>query len=1063
MTALKIGFHVGPGGNRDGIGNYFTTLNEAGIPVFLKSVDDYGICGELLQIGSANNVYNTAVYRISTAGQADGKDYDVPDYSLAPDAAAQKHWQITRAKLPPGFDTRVWVEPVNEIDQERADWMGWFAYHLARLANSQGYKVTLFGWSAGEPEPADWELPGMLQYLRYCAANPALAAVSLHEYSFDRSDIEADYPYLVGRFTQLFLAANRHGIGLPTVHITEWGWEKGLIPASVMQAIDHIRWAQSLYEPFPQIVGASIWYLGPGFDGIANQAQKLIAPLTALALEYGPGDSPPPPPPTDPPPAAALKNGSFEDGWLTLPPLPNSLKNQQPNGWTLQIAEPGQPAWDFRNQKENIPLVPDGWPECVHKLASQLPPPQRPGGPDALILDGVVVYKIFSRSDKFAAALSQSFTEAKATRYVLPVNVHYQGPVNADSPDTAQLQIWVNGSKVKTMLVADLPDRQWVYPEFAAPKGVVRVEIRVASIWKMGVDFFFDHIHPIGIVEPPPPPPTPTVNYVVKAHLTPQSLTRAEYDQITDVAFPLKESVVSSADDAARLVAPGKPGSKVITWWPERWADDIILWLKAKGVQLVETRPLPPDPHIVRLDINPTYNQRDARWGDVYMGKDGTEDKYIKNWGCLVASYAMQAKHMGLGTYTPDQMWSKMKAAGATSGPFVQGGALRTTFPDHVKYLGYQTGGTNLYTRIIDSLQRGYSVPVRVDFKPSTPGVWEQHWCLAMGCDPVTSRIQIADPWHGDTVWVDERYGVDGPDILTALFYERQSSPPPPTPTGNALLGLHASADPSILPAEIAEFATLQPGVIKVMSLHDPVAIAQLAAAHPTARWIVRAYISGQEGGKPRAISPTQFVTDTINDVRRTLDVLRGREVVVELHNEPNLRAEGMGGGVWADGKQFNAWFIQVLSAYRVQLPGVKFMFPGLSPGGTIIQDGLTFRVDNQIFATDCTQAIAAADALGIHAYWNSNDAPLPTALAVVDWYLAKFGKDIWITEASNNKGAPAEVMAQDYVAFWREIRKRPRVRGVTYFVASASDPAYGHETWVDKGIAAKVRHFLAR
>jgi hypothetical protein len=32
------------------------------------------------------------------------------------------------------------------------------------------------------------------------------------------------------------------------------------------------------------VKGAAVWYLGPGFGGIANQTQKLIAPLRDYSL-----------------------------------------------------------------------------------------------------------------------------------------------------------------------------------------------------------------------------------------------------------------------------------------------------------------------------------------------------------------------------------------------------------------------------------------------------------------------------------------------------------------------------------------------------------------------------------------------------------------------------------------------------------------------------------------------------------------------------------------------------------------------------------------------------------
>ncbi len=91
--------------------------------------------------------------------------------------------------------------------------------------------------------------------------------------------------------------------------------------------------------------------------------------------------------------------------------------------------------------------------------------------------------------------------------------------------------------------------------------------------------------------QPPDPPQPPTngdVPYVVIAHLGPQNLTLEEHQKIVRTAHPNKESVVQSADDVARLVAPGQPGSKVYVWETSRWTDDIDAWLRAHGVSNIE-------------------------------------------------------------------------------------------------------------------------------------------------------------------------------------------------------------------------------------------------------------------------------------------------------------------------------------------------------------------------------------------------------------------------------------------------------------------------------------------
>lgn len=273
-------------------------------------------------------------------------------------------------------------------------------------------------------------------------------------------------------------------------------------------------------------------------------------------------------------------------------------------------------------------------------------------------------------------------------------------------------------------------------------------------------------------------------------------------------------------------------------------------------------------------------------------------------------------------------------------------------------------------------------------------------------------------------------------------------SPDPPT-LGNCRLGLHASADPDIKEAEFREFAELRPGIIKVLSFHSGEAIARLARDHPDAAFVVRAFLDF--GG--RTIDPAQFITDTLPDTRRALNALAGRDVVVELHNEPNLIAEGLGAS-WADGAAFAAWWLDLLQRYRQALPGVRFIYPGLSPGPTVAH----VRQDHIAFLESSRPAIEAADGMGIHLYWSAV-APMNFALSTLDDYLTRVRyKPLWVTEASNNKtGTSLEAKAQQYLQFWHELQKRPTVQGVTYFVASASAQTFAEEVWVGRGIGKMV------
>ncbi|MCP5097419.1 MAG: hypothetical protein GY943_17885 [Chloroflexi bacterium] len=190
------------------------------------------------------------------------------------------------AKIPPEFNKElVWIEPINEVDKNLCGWLGRFAIHIANLAQRDGYKVSLFAWSSGEPEAEGWLKPEMLDYLRLCAKRPEQAAVAIHEYSFLAHNINDGRPYKVGRFQLLFDICDRHNISRPTIHITEWGWALDEVPSS-QKAIEHVIDIGQLYAPYPTIKGAAIWYLGPGFRGVANQTQRLIKPMADFTLRH---------------------------------------------------------------------------------------------------------------------------------------------------------------------------------------------------------------------------------------------------------------------------------------------------------------------------------------------------------------------------------------------------------------------------------------------------------------------------------------------------------------------------------------------------------------------------------------------------------------------------------------------------------------------------------------------------------------------------------------------------------------------------------------------------------
>lgn len=106
----------------------------------------------------------------------------------------------------------------------------------------------------------------MQQFLELAGNNPDRVAVALHEYSYVQDNLDRFYPHLVGRFQMLYDVCDTNGITRPTVLVTEFGWVYDDIAQSVQQAIEvELPWAAEMYAHYPNVWGAAIWYLGPGF------------------------------------------------------------------------------------------------------------------------------------------------------------------------------------------------------------------------------------------------------------------------------------------------------------------------------------------------------------------------------------------------------------------------------------------------------------------------------------------------------------------------------------------------------------------------------------------------------------------------------------------------------------------------------------------------------------------------------------------------------------------------------------------------------------------------------
>lgn len=543
----------------------------AGTPI--KAVDNVQLLGEVKQI---NPQLKTVLRHWYDHGQV----FDNSPYSVLLDRAAAFFASFIDGTFAQYAATVDYVETYNEtlansqtpeekqwrINQERAMCEVWARDYKARFPH---IKLVLANAAIGNDIP--WEYADLA--VSYGHVLGYHAYIGVHKGAIS----PADAIWLSGRWKQMDAAYRQkvsptHPNGIH-VHwlITEAGpcWDRtgtgSLDPNAGWKNGEVCGGSLEKYRQFLGVFmnSAATWnksngnrFLGgvlftSGTDDVWEEF-NLTADhwdnLAAFIKDFKPGDPPPPPPP--PVPSSALKNGSFENGWDTLPPLPNSLKNQRPNDWQLETKNPGDTCWDFRNQKLNAPLVADGWPECVHKLAypNGLPEDESPGGADPLILDGTHVYKIFSMADKFAAALRQEFTATGTLR--LRIRTHYHGPVNADSPDTAQVKILVNGVERKHLkALPDLPNKKWVQIDIPV-NGVTKLEVRFASIWKMGIDFFMDKWE---VIAGSPPPTSPQVETRVQL-LRPRFMSDAQWLKIRNLMEAGIDAALIGRSDAQTIV-----------------------------------------------------------------------------------------------------------------------------------------------------------------------------------------------------------------------------------------------------------------------------------------------------------------------------------------------------------------------------------------------------------------------------------------------------------------------------------------------------------------------------
>ncbi len=316
MVFVKVGFHMGGGGNPTGIGDYMRQLDQAAIPFSLKSVNNVGATEEAANHADASGIDHAIILRFTNPG---GSQNEAPNYHLSPKESALDWYTKTKKSIDgaPEFEAIkdvVWIEVMNELrtkidpddpmynNMHPCNWLGFFALHLGEFLNDAGYKMVAFGMNSGTPEREDWRREGMVKYLTACAEKPNDLAVGLHEYNGKFQPPDKIYNFIWGRFEWLFDECDRLDISRPTTFITEWGWAYNDMPGETT-AMSDWKWYSKLMAKYPNLKGAFAWTL-EGSSDLPDKLQRLIEPVTEYAktARFPDPDDPPPilPPPPEP-------------------------------------------------------------------------------------------------------------------------------------------------------------------------------------------------------------------------------------------------------------------------------------------------------------------------------------------------------------------------------------------------------------------------------------------------------------------------------------------------------------------------------------------------------------------------------------------------------------------------------------------------------------------------------------------------------------------------------------------------------------------------------------------
>ena len=302
---------------------------------------------------------------------------------------------------------------------------------------------------------------------------------------------------------------------------------------------------------------------------------------------------------------------------------------------------------------------------------------------------------------------------------------------------------------------------------------------------------------------------------------------------------------------------------------------------------------------------------------------------------------------------------------------------------------------------------------------------------------PATIQPNLMDAWGNCHLQ-------GNPDFAMLVLREGTPIPPPmPEPAGKVWRGLQLNNGDK---NTTADWECITVGKLNAIKLTTDTRIEDLdfaATLVPADHILLRLYADLSD----RIVAPHEFASWYTHYLARFVQI-GGR--YVEVHNEPNLTAEGLG-AFWFEGAGFSHWLIAVLAELREKQPALKYGFPGLSPGGYI----QNVRMDEAKFYAAARPATMQCDWIGVHCYWLDDAGMLADADGGHYRAYRDEGRPLIITEFSNPGPQPKTMKGQQYRRYYASLPNY--IIGAYSFISSADNPAFASETWAGSEIPAIV------